>query len=378
MNHEMFNMYLLNRVTPLLPLAVLVVATASAGGGDISIERATVDRPAGSTAVVKWRSVPEGAPVDVLVQFPDERKRRLVSNNDRDGMYELSARDAERRPIVFLTTDTGRTVATAERLLPLEGGRNFRDLGGYTTTDGRMVKWGKVFRSGTMTNLTDRDYEFLSTLGIRVVCDFRANEEREREPTLWRTSGERAEYFTRNYAAESDLKQVLGSDSLTAEKVREAMIKLYGELPYEHADSYRTMFKSLAAGEVPLAFNCSAGKDRTGVAAALLLTMLGVPRETIVADYSLSERVVDYEAQFASTSAPERKPGPWDFIGRLPPAIRAPLLRSEPEYIRSALARIETQEGSMETYFRDVLNISEQEQRSIRGFLLEPVLPDRE
>ena len=363
-------------MTPLLALTLLGFAAAVASDPDVSIERADVERLPGRTVVVKWRSVPEGAPVDISVEFPGERARRLVSDDDRDGMYELSARDADRRPIILLTTGAGRTVRTAERLLPLEGGRNFRDVGGYTTTDGRMVKWGKVFRSGTMTNLTDRDYEFLSTLGIRAVCDFRANEEREREPTVWRTSGERAEYFTRNYAAESDLKQVLGSDSLTAEKVREAMMKLYGELPYEHADSYRTMFKSLAAGQAPLAFNCSAGKDRTGVAAALLLTMLGVPRETIVADYALSERVVDYEAQFVSTAAPknpEAKPGPWDFIGRLPREVRAPLLRSEPEYIRSALARVETQEGSIDAYFRRVLNISAQEQRAIRESLLEPV-----
>ena len=366
-------MHLLHRAAPLL-VSLFMATAADAFDRGTSIESATVERSSAGTATVKWRSVPAGAPIDVSIEFPGDSKRRLVSEDDRDGTHELPAQDAARRPLIVLTTPAGRTVMTAERLLPLQGGRNFRDLGGYTTKDGRTVNWGQVFRSGTMTNLTDRDYELLSTLNIRVVCDFRANEEREREPTMWRTTGAQTDYFTRDYATESDLKEVFGSASLTAETVRDAMVKLYGNLAYEHADSYRTMFKSLAAGQVPLAFNCSAGKDRTGVAAALLLTMLGVPRETIVADYALSEKVVDYEAQFASNPAPTgpgSKPGPWDFIGRLPADVRAPLLRSEPEYIRSALTHIETKEGSVEAYFRRVLNLSAQEQAAIRDLLLQ-------
>ena len=71
--------------------------------------------------------------------------------------------------------------------MPLQGGRNFRDLGGYPTVDGRRVKWGRLFRSGTMAFLTDSDYDFLSNLGIAAVCDLRSTGEREAEPTQWRT-----------------------------------------------------------------------------------------------------------------------------------------------------------------------------------------------
>ena len=75
-----------------------------------------------------------------------------------------------------MRTADGGGQRVAVRLLPLEGGRNFRDLGGYPTLDGRRVRWGRVFRSGMMANLTDADYDYLSALGIRVVCDFRSNE----------------------------------------------------------------------------------------------------------------------------------------------------------------------------------------------------------
>jgi predicted acylesterase/phospholipase RssA len=77
-------------------------------------------------------------------------------------------------------------VRAATRVLPLEGGRNFRDLGGYETQDGQHVKWGRLFRSGALARLTPSDYDSLSAFGIRVVCDFRSRAERADEPTRWR------------------------------------------------------------------------------------------------------------------------------------------------------------------------------------------------
>ena len=72
------------------------------------------------------------------------------------------------------------------RRLPLEGARNLRDIGGYATTDGKHVKWGQVYRSGQLAQLTDKDYEYLAGLGISSVCDFRRDDERRAAPTNWR------------------------------------------------------------------------------------------------------------------------------------------------------------------------------------------------
>ena len=105
--------------------------------------------------------------------------------------------------------------------------------------------------------------------------------------------------------------------------------------------------------------------------------MLGVPRDAVLADYAMSERVVDYEAQYAARPREQKKPSPWEFITRLPVEVRAPLLRSEPEYIRAALTAIETKEGSIDAYFERVLKISEREQRAIRALLLEPDASER-
>jgi protein-tyrosine phosphatase len=354
--------------------AGFVTAVAAANTYDkVRLDDATVERSADGRVFVQWRSSPEGAPIDVAIALPGVRGTKLLSDDDRDGRHELTADEAARRPLVRLTTADGKELTTAERLLPLQGGRNFRDLGGYRASDGRRVKWGQVFRSGTMAQLTDSDYELLSTLGIRVVCDFRATDEREREPTVWRTSGTKADYRTRDYKLESSLSAVMRGGTPTPDTIKAAMTNFYGELAYTHADSFRTMFKALAAGQVPLAFNCSAGKDRTGLAAALLLTLLGVPRETVVDDYALSERIVDYEAEFVGKGKQTgvAKPNAAGSLAHLPPEVRAPLLRSDPDYIRAALKSIEQREGSIDAYFQRVLNITQDEQARIRELLLE-------
>ena len=160
---------------------------------------------------------------------------------------------------------------TSERVLPLEGGRNFRDLGGYATADGGRVKWGRLYRSGSMARLTVADYDYLSKLGIRVVCDLRTTEERHAEPNKWQEIAQLS-YWTRDYTMSfGELRRLMASDLATAEQAKAAMLGVYQQLPFEQAPSYRELFRRLAGGELPLAFNCSAGKDRAGTAAALTL-----------------------------------------------------------------------------------------------------------
>jgi len=350
----------------------LALAGAPAAPSAAQILDAAVERDPSGTAVVRWRAARSSAPVDVDLVLPGSAPQR-VSEDDADGTYRLTPAQAARRPLVRLKTAGGDGFTTAERVLPLEGGRNFRDLGGYRTADGKRVKWGQLFRSGTMAGLTDADHARLADLGIEVVCDFRANEERDREPTAFRRIGADVEYLTRDYVSDtSALRTMFGDGEPTADKVRAAMTKLYGEIPYEHADSYRTMFRQLAAGNLPLAFNCSAGKDRTGVAAALLLTLLGVPRETVLADYAMSDKITDYERAYSRPRpAATGKPDPYAFIAALPADVRAPLLRSDPAYLEHALAEIARREGSMDGYFANVLKLTPADVRAIRGRLLE-------
>lgn len=247
------------------------------------------------------------------------------------------------------------------RVLPLEGGRNFRDLGGYRTVDGRHVRWGRLYRSGAMAGLTAGDYAYLDRLGIRSVCDLRTADERKAEPTVW-GGARKPDYWTSDLLTpRGDLGKVLAPGSHpTPEAVREAMKGLYRALPESHAAAFREIFRRLDAGEVPLAFNCTAGKDRTGAAAALILSALRVPRATIVEDYAMSDKVVDYRKVFADKASP---------LSRLPPELAEPLLRSDPAYIAAMLDSIDARWGSVDAYLLKELGVDKRQLARMRARL---------
>ena len=253
-----------------------------------------------------------------------------------------------------------------QRLLPLEGGRNFRDLGGYRARDGRTVKWGLLFRSGSMHGLTAGDYAYLERRGIRVVCDFRDSRERAAEPAAWPASGAPA-ILTDDYAlAQAGMMPPRAMRSASPEEARRMMASLYPRMLTFLNGQYRRMFAELLAGHAPLAFNCSAGKDRTGVAAALLLTALGVPRATVIEDYLLTNRYLDARRLLAPgrTAAAEA----WT---RLPAPVQRALMAADRSYIEAALAVLDRHPGGPEGYFRDALGLSRADLAKLRDMYLE-------
>lgn len=261
----------------------------------------------------------------------------------------------------------------AARVLPLEGGRNFRDLGGYEAGDGRLVKWGRLFRSGAMARLTTSDYGYLSGLGIRAVCDLRSAAERRDEPTRWQgTPTPRFIAWDEPVEeAESPLVAALTADDRSQEMVRDAMAELYRLLPYAYAGRYRRLFEMLETDDTPLVFHCSAGKDRAGVAAALLLTALGVPRATIIEDYAMSDKVVDYMALIDAADPARISESSIAFLLQLPRDLLAPILWSDPIYIVAMFEELDSTHGSALAFLRDELGLGHEALTSLRDHCLE-------
>ncbi|CAN5369902.1 tyrosine-protein phosphatase [soil metagenome] len=238
-----------------------------------------------------------------------------------------------------------------ERRLPLEGAFNLRDFGGYATASGRMVKRGMLYRSGTMSLLTESDAAHLQSLGVRAICDFRRGHERNAEPTRWHGDTD-VDYYCRDYAETSGiLGAMLKNKMATAQDMTNAMLTMYREIAIDHAESYRAMFAQLASGRAPLLINCSVGKDRTGVGAALILSALGVPRATIVEDYLLTNRHADWDWLLARRDAP--------VSGALNLAREAmgPVLRAEAAYIDTLFATLDETHGGIDAYLKDVMGL---------------------
>ncbi|PWC12236.1 protein-tyrosine-phosphatase [Brenneria roseae subsp. americana] len=176
-------------------------------------------------------------------------------------------------------------------LLPLDGGINFRDLGGNRAADGRLIRHGKLFRSGSLDLLSHADCEYLAGVPVSHVVDYRDEDEIAGKPdVLW--SGANYHAFPANplrHEVTANLDS-LGSDVLAAFDSRAFMLELYRRLPFDNS-AYRQLVALLMQpdDEGALVQHCAVGKDRTGIGSALVMFALGADEQTVVEDYLLTD-----------------------------------------------------------------------------------------
>jgi protein-tyrosine phosphatase len=256
---------------------------------------------------------------------------------------------------------------TPTRIISLERGRNFRDLGGYPTVDGQRVKWRTLFRSGTLAHLTETDLDAVDALEIRAVIDLRTGEERQAEPHPWPRHPHVTAYSRDYVSSAGELRRLAEKPLPTGADARAAMLTIYRTLPYEQADAYRRLFSDASQGRLPLLFNCSAGKDRTGVAAALLLSVLGVAREVVVEDFVLTETAFN----FRSLATTMNDQSPHSGMGRLPAEVLDALIAAHPDYLAAMFDEIDRRSGSLPRFLECELGIAAHEIDILRNHLLE-------
>ena len=212
------------------------------------------------------------------------------------------------------------------RVLPLQGGRNFRDLGGYRTADGRHVKWGLLFRSGAMHGLTSADYAYLQRRNIKVVCDFRSTGERAAEPSNW-PAGTAPTILADDYQLLQSGAMPKGDmRSWTPKQARAAMAATYPAMLTSFAGQYRRMFAELLAGHAPLAFHCTLDTS-----------------------------------QILGTGA----------LSKLPAPARAALLTADQSYIEAALHALDQHPGGVMGYLHDEMGLSPEDIARLRSLYLE-------
>ena len=241
------------------------------------------------------------------------------------------------------------------RLIELEGVSNFRDLGGYETMDGRSVRWRTIFRSDTLASLTDNDVETVCGLGVTTTCDLRYAEERRNEPSRFLEHDD-VEVLALGLA-ERPGASFLDSFELSTDPraaARTYLLANYRQYPFLYAGAYRAIFERLLAGE-QLVIHCTAGKDRAGTAAAMVLTALGVPRDVVFDDYMLTNVY-------------------WDRGGREPLGMDAEtvaaIFSARAEYLAAAFEAIESRHGGVDAYLAEEIGLDETTRSRLRDICL--------
>lgn len=288
----------------------------------------------------------------------------------------LHAGKPGQRVYFFLKADSGEVREVSIRHLPLEGTPNFRDLGGYQTTDERYVRWGMLYRSGVLTYLTPADYSYLSGLNIRVVCDFRTKQENEAAAEKWIPGASTAMVSLpiggdpKRKGQDASIQTILGNDP-TPEKLRARMTATYGNFAFSASDQYAAVFQQLKSEHLPLLYHCSAGKDRTGVFSAFLLLTLGVPEKTVLEDYALTNKYLLENQNSEAVQKLTHATGN-NILAHLTPEQRDVLMAADPAYLESTLRQIDAKYGSFDEYRRLQLHLSDADVVELRTKLTQP------
>jgi len=247
---------------------------------------------------------------------------------------------------------------TLPRAVALEGASNVRDLGGWPTAGGGTVAFGRVFRAAALTRLTDADRVSLADIGLRTVCDFRGERERERAPSRLHGLGWLRIYsFPIEPTIGASLSDIPATREATGQDVLDLMHRAYLSYAFDWAHCYRATFDLILEGaeRLPLLFHCSAGKDRTGFGAALLLSAVGVGWEFVMADYLASNRLWRSDPELAA---------------RLRPVVADKLLRAHGELLEGAFDAVRREFGSVDRYLQAMLDMDVPRRERLRALLV--------
>ena len=257
---------------------------------------------------------------------------------------------------------------TASREIILSGMENLRELGGYLALDGRAVKYGRFYRSARLTGLGPKEVDWLKQLRLRTVLDLRSEKEAQDYPNPVLPGAEQmrisAMYQMDGNEANFDPAKLF---TLSEEEMREdeAYFEgVYRTMPFENP-AYRWMFDRLLSEKTPILFHCTAGKDRTGVAAALILLALGVPRTVVEQDYMLTNCCCS--AGIQKLIQTYYRPGRPDFVKDYLTCIAGVGLHN----LAAALDEIEKRYQSYEQYFQDQYDLKPEKLEKLRDTYLQ-------
>ncbi|MDP4269488.1 MAG: tyrosine-protein phosphatase [Bacteroidota bacterium] len=311
---------------------------------------------------IKWEVFPE---TEGLVQIfssdsPDEfdLTMPLTSARVSDRMSLVPRLDGNRKYFMLLF-DNKQQVYVTNRKINVSGVYNFRDIGGYTNDDDRILKWGKVYRSGSLTSISDNGEERLKDLHIKTIIDLRTDEERQKNPD--KIKGARVIGFPMKNPICPTMEQRLLEGKCMRNDAVIYMQDLFSGYASQYDKEFTRLFNYLSRKEnYPVLIHCSNGNDRTGFVTAMIMQALGMPEDEIYEDYLFSNDCINIrnEVQFGDQLPSE---------GQEALTI---LLSAQKDFLQYAFEKIRQENGSMDKYLQKKLKLSPRKKEKIQRILL--------
>jgi len=254
--------------------------------------------------------------------------------------------------------------------IEVTGSRNLRDLGGYRTMDGREIKKGLLYRSDHLSKVTKRDIEKVAALGVKTVYDLRGEDERKSSPQqlpeIVPMEVVSLPIFYQGLDPYATARRIVISGDVEDGEFHTLMIEAYRAYVLDFRPQWSSLLKGLAEpGATPALIHCTYGKDRTGVAVAIVLSSLGVPREKVMEGYLLSNKFWESKTELYSCLANCAS------CFRTPRSEVRALMEVRPEYLQASFAAIDEHYGSFDNYLDQGLGIDKQTLERLRAALLQ-------
>jgi len=246
------------------------------------------------------------------------------------------------------------------RRIEMDGAVNFRDIGGYAAGPHRQTRWGRVYRSDSLAELTDSDLARITALGLHGISDFRLSSERTAKPDRL-PEGHSMTLLTPGFipVGTEDMIRRIGANAIGPAEIMAEVTGHYRMFVTDHLSDYVSTFRMLLEADGrPVLIHCTSGKDRTGFGVALALLAAGCDEDTVIGDYTMTN---DY-----------RRDVRFMFAREVDAAAIEMLTAARPEYIKTALATLRQQHGPSEHWLA-AMGFDPAERRQLRELLTEGV-----
>lgn len=312
--------------------------------------------------LLKWEVSPDvDGKIDIYSSMSDTSIRDFTPIQTKlveDQFALLNPSGSGLREFFLLRTGGVTSGIISNRYIEMDNILNFRDIGGYFTAEEKQLKWGKIYRSGHLSNANLFDQDKLKRLGIKTIIDFRTEEDRKAHPYFVNIQKINIPIVPGDI---SSFKKEMLENNFTRSETIIFMQDAYKEMVENNADKYAEMFDILVdENNYPVLITSFLGKDRTGIAAALLLYALGVPEYTVEEDYLASNKYIDPKKTI-------------NYPGTLPESVQesmTALFSANSAYLNYALDYIKETYGSIDNYLEKKVRVSKGKVILLRKLML--------